>query len=168
MDGDLMASQPAPVTDPVKEKLGTTPQQAQALHRRDVFYKVDVPLYLGGLALIALIVLVAMFTNLAPAEMGMVADFMAIFFLLLPMVLCLLPVYVIFMIVAFGAGALNNFTGRQFNRLNRLTYNIAEKTVNVTAAIDKRALDARVKVAGAESLMEHAFDKDNHTVEKEA
>ncbi len=135
-----------------------TPEDAQRQHRRQVFRGIQVPLFLLAAGLVLAVVLVAWITQLRPDQMGAVADFMLIFCVLLPTVICLLPAYILFMVAAFGIGSVHNSSARQLNRLNNLTYNITERTIDVTEAVDKRVADWRVRTAGAETLMNEAFD----------
>jgi hypothetical protein len=123
-------------------------------HRRQTLRGIILPV---GLAFVILLMIAGLMFSMTASQISMVSDVMVTLFVLVPMTLCLLPVYILLIIAAFGMGAANKASARQLRRLHRLSYNIAEKTIQITGTVDKRTLEARVKLAGAEAFMDKAF-----------
>lgn len=137
-----------------------TPLESERLHRREVFRQIVLPLVAGALVLVALVAgtVVLLYTLEGTVQLRAVADLLTILFILLPLVLFFLPAYIILMIAAFGTGALHKFSARRLRQLNRLTRNVTDQTITITDAVDRRVLNARVRLAGVEHFMENAFD----------
>ncbi len=137
-----------------------TPVESERLHRRQVFRQIILPLVGAGVVLVALVgaAVALLFALEGPVQLRAVADLLTILCILLPLVLFFLPTYIILMIAAFGTGAFHNFSARRLRQLNRFTRTITDRTITMTDAVDRRVLRARVRLAGVEHFMEHAFD----------
>lgn len=136
------------------------PLESIRVHRREVRRGITLPLVGGFVVFVAAIAVSVWVLYLSgrAGQLAMVANVFTTLFILLPMAVCLLPVYLLFMVAAFGTGALHGWSAKHLRRLNRLSRTITDKTIQVTELVDKRTLEARVKVAGAEALMEQAFE----------
>ncbi|MEM6284302.1 MAG: hypothetical protein AAF787_19070 [Chloroflexota bacterium] len=134
--------------------------ESTRLHRWQSLRGITLPMWLGFFGLLASVLSLLLLT---PPQLSMVSDALVILLVLLPMTLCLMPVYILLMIAAFGMGAANKASARQLRRLHRLTHNITDRTVQITTEIDRRALEARVKLAPAEAFMDNTFKQADET-----
>ncbi len=146
-----------------------TPLASIRAHRRQTARGITLPLVSGLIVLTAAVAASVGVLVWAGrfGQLSIVKDVLVVLCLLLPMAVCLLPVYLLFMIAAFGTGALHKASARQLRRVNRLSQTITDKTVQVTEVVNKRTLEARVQLAGAEAFMERAFNPRQSDVEQQ-
>ena len=153
------------MTESAQPQNTPAPLASERQHRRETFRQVVLPVVLGFAGLLTAIGLAAWLVAVqpAPGQLSLVADMLLIVFVLLPMVICLLPLYILLMVAAFGTGALHNASARQLRRLNRLTQTVSDRTIQVTERANRQTLALRVRLAGAEALMEGAFSENPTT-----
>jgi len=140
-----------------KEKM--MPQNSEQVHRRETFRDIVAPLLLGVMGLIFSLLLTFTLPMLVrtPEQVAMLANTLAIIYLICPMILCILPAYILLMIIAFGTGRLHSRLARPLHGLNRFSRTVTDKTIEATEAIGKHTINARVKIAGLENAMNNAF-----------
>jgi hypothetical protein len=135
-----------------------TPLESERIHRRQVFRQITLPLVGVGLFLVlAIAAPITLFMLPDTAKVATLSNIMVILFLLLPNVLCLLGLYLLLAYAIAGVGIFNRASARRLRQLNRLSVNVSERTTTITENIDRRTLDARVRIAEIESVMERAF-----------
>lgn len=141
--------------------VGVPPDEAERTHRWQTRLQIALPLYAVafGVLLLAGGVIGISLWRPQSGQISMVADVMVTVCMLLPLVVCMLPVYLLFMVAAFGMGTLNQMSAHQLRRLNDLSRTVTEKTITATQAADEQVLNARVRLAGLEKAMDDAFDK---------
>lgn len=138
------------------------PLPSERIHRRETLWQIILPVA-GGTVLFALLfAAVFLIPQLLPypEQVSMVADVLVILFMLTPVLICLVPVYLLFMIMAFGMGAFNQGTANQLRRLHRLSQTITDQTITATNQVNQQAANLRVKLAGVEDRMEQTFRVD--------
>jgi len=134
------------------------PEVGRRLHRRQVRREILWPMFGVGALFVVAVVLVALATRLEAAQIGAVADVMVTLLVLLPMVICMLPLYILLMLAVFGMSSLHAGSERQLNRFNDLVYNVSARTMRFTGTVNQRVAKERLRVAGTEGLMNQAFD----------
>ena len=145
------------------------PLESERIHRRQSFRQITLPL-IGGFLFLALALGLPVAFLMLPntAEVATLSNLMVILFMLLPNFLCLMGFYLLLAYLIFGLGTFNKFSARRLRQLNRLSVNISERTTNITTTIDRRTLDARVRIAGIESAMDRAFQPDTTPADNES
>lgn len=136
-----------------------TPLASIGTHRRQTFFQIVLPVG-GGIVVFALIItaiLTLPFLLREPEQVAAVANVLAILFLILPMIICLLPIYLLMMVLAFGAGTLHNASAKQLRRAQRFSKTVTDKTIDVTETVNTQTINLRVKIAGAEAAMDKSF-----------
>lgn len=143
------------------QPIGAPPDETEKIHRRQTRLQIGLPLYGAGFLILLLVagtVAVSIWRP-QPGQISMVADILTTVCMLLPLALCMLPVYLLLMVAAFGMGSVNESSARQLRRVNALSRTITEKTITATHAIDQRTLETRARLAGVEKAMDSAFNK---------
>jgi hypothetical protein len=134
------------------------PLASERIHRRQVRRQIVLPL-LGGFLLLVLLMVAVLVPPLLPQpiHVATLSNLLLILFMLLPTFFCLFGFYIILLYAVMGLGIFNRASARQLRRLNRLTETVTDQTVKVTTAVDKQALEARVKLAGVEAAIDRAL-----------
>lgn len=138
------------------------PLPSERIHRRETLWQIVLPVA-GGTVLFALLfAAVFLIPQLLPypEQVSMVADVLVILFMLTPVLICLLPVYLLFVIMASGMGAFHKGTAQQLRRLHLLSQTITDKTITTTELVNQQTANLRVKLAGVEQRMEQTFRVD--------
>lgn len=140
------------------ENLTPAPLESERIHRRQVFRQITLPLVgLGVFLSLAVLAPVTLLMLPDTAKVATLSNLMVIIFLLVPNVVCLFGLYILLAVAVGGVGTFNRFSARNLRRLNRLSATVSDRTATVTTSIDRRTLDARVRIAGIENAMERAF-----------
>lgn len=141
------------------------PLESIATHQRETLRQIVLPVGSGivifGLLLGAIFLTPTLLPF--PNQVAMVANILAVLCMIIPMFLCLLPVYLLMMVLAFGTGAFHNTSANQLRRLNRLSRTVTDKTISATETINKQTVNLRVRLAGIETTMDDAFKPDDKT-----
>ena len=136
----------------------TVPQQPSSaqIHRRETLLQVVLPL-VGGLVLLLLLLLMAL---LLPRrlQVSLVADLMMTCMFLCPAVICVFPLYVILMVMAFGMNSVHDLAGRSLGRLQDFSRSVSEKAVETTDTINQKTVDISAKLAAADKIL-GTFDR---------
>jgi hypothetical protein len=128
------------------------PVDSQTLHRRELFRQIILPL-LGGAAFVALLLVI---TLLLPRrlQVSLISDFMLTCLGLCPAVICLFPLYVAMMVMAFGMNKVNDALARPLRRLENGSSALASRVGQVTDTINQKAVDLSVKIAPIEKVLD--------------
>jgi hypothetical protein len=100
-----------------------------------------------GLAFLVVAVLLYSLLSLPPRGLGIVADFMFTCMCLLPLVICLFPVYIMMMAAIYGLSRVNGTIKSQMHRAVALTENMKTNTTETTSKINQSALNTGVTLA---------------------
>lgn len=124
-------------------------------HRRDVFRGIVLPMLVGVGVLVVVIAPVILLPN--ANQVGIVADVLMIVFVFFPVFVCLFPMYLLLLVLAFGIGHANYSTGRFLRRVNRLTSTANKRVATVSAQVDQVVLQARSSIAWVEDRLSRTF-----------
>lgn len=110
--------------------------------------------------LVALLMTAALSLILIPrttAEASIIADLWLICFVLLPLVICLAPLYLLLAAAFIGVGNLINVTERQLVRAKSLTEVARERTTTTADDLNRRSIGISARFA----FLDRIFNQDN-------
>jgi hypothetical protein len=114
--------------------------------------------FIGGVALvIALVVLLAIFPD--RRQPALIADFMLTAFILCPVSLCLLPIYLLLVLAVYGMMGVNKRAQKPLVALERTTANLAEQTHRVGVKAAKASVTFNVKMASVDRMVFSIYDR---------
>ena len=102
------------------------------------------PLFVG---LFIVVLLLALLVPRTPSEVSIVGNCMMICFVLLPLLLCLIPVYIVLAVGVFYTHKLNNYTGSKINVLTKATRRAADTTAKYSNIAAKKSIGLRARFA---------------------
>jgi hypothetical protein len=111
---------------------------ARTRHRLETRSQILLPMLGGGLLLVGL--LVAALLLPLRSQVSLVADLLLTIFVLCPMVLCLFPVYIVLMVLAFGMNKLHDAGARQLERAEKLSHSVATKTITAADSLSRKSI----------------------------
>jgi uncharacterized membrane protein YdbT with pleckstrin-like domain len=129
----------------------TSTQDRLEQHRQTVRRMVILPV-LGGLLLIALLVLSTAF--LTPRQFTIVANLMMTCICLFPLVICLTPFYFGAVFAVWGMSRVNGIAYKQLENAQTLTANLAARTTQATDTLNRRAVDVGANAAKLDPLLD--------------
>lgn len=137
---------------------------ADELHRREAGRGITLPFVLISLLLITLVVIIMLLPK--RAQLSIISDWMYLWLVLCPVVICLLPIQI--GLIA-GVAAMHKFYKGSKNPLESLQKryaNILQRTHQFLDKTSQRAIDAQVKIMPLLDMME-TFDKTTGEPEQE-
>lgn len=134
-------------------------EQSKRQHRRDVMRQIWLPVYGGLVVLLAVMVGVLLLPRMVsePVHIATLSNIMVTLFFLLPQVICLLALYVIVVVLAFGLHGFHGASQSQLQRLHHFSRTVTDKTIEVTDNINEQTTKLRVKIAAYEGAMDTTF-----------
>ena len=126
-----------------------------AAYRRDTRRTIFLPILAGALVIIAGIVAVLLLPR--PPQKSLIADLMLAIFFLCPTVLCLIPLYLVIVTMAFGFGRAHNGLTGPLRRLGERSQAIAARTLDTAEAVNRKTTTYRARFAPIEKQL-HRFD----------
>jgi hypothetical protein len=121
------------------------------LHRQEVRRWVFFPV-IGGLILIVVLVLSTIF--LTPRGLGTVANFLLSCFCLLPLVLCVFPLYMILMAAIYGMSWLTDFSLQRLEQVRELTVSLEKSAADTTDRLNRQAIDVSASLARLNPILD--------------
>jgi hypothetical protein len=125
-------------------------------HRRETFLWIVLPM-VGSLVLVVAGVAAAMLLR-QPAQVSILADWMGMFVLLCPLVLCLLPLAVVFITAAVWMNQVHRKTKRLMVKAELMSLSLAERTHKVTETVSKQSIGFNARIAFLDPLW-RMFDR---------
>jgi hypothetical protein len=120
-------------------------------HRRDVRRLMIVPLLLGILLIAGLMLLLIFLT---PRQLTLVSNLMLTCMCLLPLVLCMTPLYFGAVLAVFGMSRVNGAAYKRLEGLRALSTRLAERTSETTTALNRRAINTGAALARLDPLFD--------------
>jgi hypothetical protein len=143
--------------------MATSTQEPVKAHRRDVRRLVILPVVLG-VVLIALLVGSTVF--LTPRQLTLVSNLMLTCICLLPLVVCMTPLYLGAVVAAFGMSRVNAGALTQLERARVFSASLAARTAQATENLNRRAISTSASLARLDPLLDvfenHADGKKPH------
>lgn len=126
-------------------------------HRRQTRREIWLPA-LGGLLLVVLLVVLG---GLRPhlARTSLIADFMGTIFILCPMVICLLPLYLLLAVAVGGMNYLHRGAVKGFGRLESLSSRLLNGTNRVLDRAARATISVNARLAPLDRKVFSAFDR---------
>jgi predicted PurR-regulated permease PerM len=142
-------------------------QEAKRLHRRDTRWRIMLPLALAFLLIFTLFGLVAF-----PAESvwrlraSAISDFLVSLLVLCPLILCLFPVYLLTVLLAWWATRLHRGVQPPLERLQTSLDQAGSQLQRTAEMLSHKTIDWSAKLAPLLSLLSF-FDRPNHTPQEQ-
>ncbi len=129
-------------------------EQADATyqHRRETWLYIALPMLVGALVWIGLLSLALLLP--LRAQVSLVADFMSIILCLCPAAICIFPIYVLMMVIAFGMNKVHDGTERPLKRIESMSHTLADKTNQTADSINRKS----IAVASKFALLDKVWD----------
>lgn len=127
------------------------PTEGQIKHRDDTRRYILLPMLGGGLLIIAGLVAVALLPQ--RLQVSQVSDLLLTLFVLCPLVLCLLPIYLGLVAAVFGLNKVHGMASAPLTMLERLTSGLAESTLRAANSLAQRGISLSTRLAYLERLL---------------
>jgi hypothetical protein len=114
-----------------------------------------------AVGVLLVVILLLLLVPRSPAEVSIVGDIMMICFVICPILLCLLPLYIILAVGIFYINKLNNYTGSKLGAVTRATQRFKDTTKRVTEDLGRRTIGWRSRFA----IMEDIIKEDENELE---
>ncbi|MDX2160795.1 MAG: hypothetical protein SF162_05670 [bacterium] len=112
-----------------------------------------------GLGLLAILLLsLATLTFPDVRQIDLVANFLLVF-VLCPAILCLFPVYLLFVLAVYGMGRLNQGVSKPLMRVERLTASADERVTGISARLAKASITFNARLAYIDRAVFSIFDE---------
>lgn len=128
-------------------------------HRQEVRRWVILPV-IGGLILLGVLLLSTLF--LTPRGLGTVANFLLSCFCLLPLVICVFPLYLGLMAAIYGMSWLTDFSLKRLEQVRELTVSLEQSTVETTDRLSRQAINISASLAHLDPILD-IFNRDPKT-----
>lgn len=133
----------------------TDRQEARRLHRRFTFRGIVLP-FAGGMLLVVALVVFAALQGRVPTSA--VANTMLTLLMLCPLALCLLPIYLLFAVAAFGMNRVHDGVAKPLRRLEDLTVKLRDRTYSATDRAARASINLNARFAPLDKLLFSFFD----------
>jgi len=129
----------------------TQPQNAQskrtdsaARHRRESRNTITLPFFLVFVVLLAMVIAVLLLPQ--RAQVSLVADWMTLWLILCPVVICLFPIYLGVMLGIYGMNRLHKGTRTPLEKLQVSYSKNLKRVTDFTGSVNQRMIDTQVKL----------------------
>lgn len=139
------------------------PNTSQSLHRREITTQIILPLVGGSLFILLLFVGALLLQR--RLQVSLVSDLMMTCLVLCPAVICLFPLYVVMMVMAFAMGKVSDAVAKPLYRMENWSKSLAHTATNVTDTINHKTIDLSAKLAPVEKILS-AFDQPQNIQEE--
>lgn len=133
-------------------------ETGEVIHRRESLRQIYLPFILGLLLLLIMVLMVALPS--APIwriRAQAVADWTYMILCLIPVVFCILPLFMIVAISIWGMNQVHSSTERPLRKLENLSAGLAARINNVTDYINQKTIDASTTIEPAMTMI-NSFD----------
>jgi hypothetical protein len=125
------------------------PTETLREHRRQTRLGIYLP-FAGGIALLILLIVIA--ANQGGARIGVIGDFMLTLFILCPLAVCMLPIYLLIVLMVVGMNRAHRKTARALTRVEDLTVKLRDRTYSVTDRAARTSINLNSRFAFIERL----------------
>lgn len=109
-------------------------------HRQETWLLIVLPMVGAVLAFVALLVLTLMVVLIKRPQVAALSDWLLTVWVLCPLALCILPVYLLMAMAAFGVGKLHDTTGKPLRRLNDVSANLSQRVIQTGEALSRKSI----------------------------
>ena len=129
-------------------------------HRRETWLFILLP-FLGGTLLVLALFTLALLLPLR-SQVSLVADWMVTVFILCPMAICLLPIYVLMMVAAFGMNKVHDKAASPLKRLEILSRTLMEKTITASESLSRASISLGTRFAFLDHIWGKSPSEESH------
>jgi hypothetical protein len=144
----------SPENKPIPQERGAT------IHRRESRRQIWLPFGLG-VALVALAFLIVAIPGdpIWRVRAQAIGDFLYTLLCSIPLLLCLVPLYVLVMVGIYGMNRLHNSTEKPLRRVENLAEGLANRIESVAASVNKQTMNFSTRIAPLLRLFD-TFDEE--------
>lgn len=129
-------------------------QESRRQHRSETRWLIFLPLILAAVLVFLVFAIVAFPSEAAWRwRASAISDFLSSLFFVCPAIICLLPVYFLSVILAWGAWRLHSGVGRPIERVHRLLDQVAERVDGASEGVNQRAIGWSARLAPLMELL---------------
>lgn len=134
---------------PDTPETATIPQQrGTIMHRRETRRQIWLPFGLGvALVILAFLIVALPADPVWRVRAQAIADFLYTLLCSLPLLLCLVPLYLVIMLGIYGMNRLHDSTERPLRRVENLAEGLANRIEVVAATINKQTINWSARIA---------------------
>src|SRR5688572_22658800 len=114
-------------------------------HRAETIRQIWLPLAGGGLILLAILIVSVLLPQ--RIQVQMVSDLLSTLFILCPMAVCILPIYVLMVALIFSMNKIHGVTSKPLQWLEKQSERMVEETVKVADVVAKKSIGLSTKMA---------------------
>lgn len=129
---------------------------SQRTHRRAVRRQIVLP-FAGGILLVVALVVFAASQGAAPTSGA--ANTLLTLLILCPMALCLLPLYLLLVLVVAGMSVAHDGLARPLRRLEDLTLTLRDRTYSLSDRAARTTINLNTRFAPLDKLLFSLFDR---------
>lgn len=142
------------------EKPQPTRTDSARLHRRQARNSITLPFFLVFVVLLGMVIAVLLLPQ--RAQVSLVSDWMTLWLLLCPVVICLFPIYLGVMLAIYGMHRLYRGTQSPLEKLQVSYVKNLERVTSFTNKVNQRMIDTQVKLTPYMRYLE-VFDSSPET-----
>lgn len=155
-----METQASPEQKPQRES-------GASIHRRETNWQIYLPFLLGiGVLILAVVVVGAPSDPLWRDRAQAIGDFLYTFLCTFPLLVCLLPVYVLILAGIYGMRKVHSGTERPLRKLENLSESLAGRIETATEFVNEKTISFSTLFEPLDTLFS-IFDKSTPSSEKE-
>lgn len=123
---------------------------AESTHRRETLRYITLPMLGGGVVMLIPVILVLLIRERLPVSL--IADWMLAVCVLCPLALCLFPVTIAMMVMAFGMNKVHDGLARPLRRAGVFSKSIVDRAARLTDSINRRSISLSTVLAPLNTL----------------
>ncbi len=121
-----------------------TPEPPPQTHRRETLLHIILPVLGGGLLILIAVVIALVLQR--RVQVQILADVLTTLLILCPLLICLFPLYLIFVVLAVGMGKIHGGTAPRLESLRNFTQSLRERVSRWMNAINKNLINVLAKL----------------------
>jgi hypothetical protein len=131
-------------------------QKSFYVHRRAVRREIVLP-FAGGVLLLVILMVIAILSGKTPIS-GISTTLLTVL-VLCPFALCLIPVYLVLVVMVVGMNRVHDNVGRPLRRLENLTIMVRDRTYSISDRAARVSINLNAKFAPLDRTIFSLFDR---------
>jgi hypothetical protein len=120
----------------------TNPERMSAAdrHRQETWLYIVLPMLGAIAAVIALMAFSLLFVIAKRPQVALVSDLMLTVWVLCPLAICLLPIYIVMVAIAFGVSKLHGGTEKPLRRLGDVSNTLSQRVIKTGDSLSRKSI----------------------------
>ncbi len=131
-------------------------QDSITLHRRAVRREILLP-FIGGLILVVVLLLIAAIAGQVPTSA--VSTTLLTVLILIPMAICLLPIYIVLVLAIFGMNRAHHGIAKPLRQLQLLSIKLRHRSESLSEQAARASISVNARFAPLDKLVFSLFDR---------